>query len=121
MRPLTSDLSFLCGSGPSGFGGSVYNLRVWDYAMTVPQLDALGCRAAGNVIDWDNGFWDVPPSLAQTDAALSCSESLSFGFHLILSAGLTPPPHPCSPRACLCGFSSGTALSSHIPKARMLA
>ncbi|XP_019740465.1 adhesion G-protein coupled receptor G6, partial [Hippocampus comes] len=59
--------------GPSGFRGSAYNVRVWDYAMTPQQLDALGCRAAGNVIDWDNAFWDVPPSLARTDPALSCS------------------------------------------------
>ncbi|KAM9779267.1 adhesion G-protein coupled receptor G6 isoform 6-T6 [Syngnathus typhle] len=62
--------------GPSSFRGSVYNVRLWDYAMTVQQLNALTCHAAGNVIDWDNSFWDVPPGLARTDAALSCSVSL---------------------------------------------
>ncbi|XP_057678693.1 adhesion G-protein coupled receptor G6 isoform X3 [Corythoichthys intestinalis] len=58
--------------GPSGFRGNVYNVRLWNYAMTVRQLEALTCHAAGNVIDWDNGFWDVPPALARTDSALSC-------------------------------------------------
>ncbi|XP_077365937.1 adhesion G-protein coupled receptor G6 isoform X6 [Festucalex cinctus] len=62
--------------GPHSFSGSVYNVRVWDYAMTVQQLNALTCHMAGNVIDWDNSFWDVPPTLAQTDATLSCSVSL---------------------------------------------
>ncbi|XP_077409500.1 adhesion G-protein coupled receptor G6 isoform X3 [Vanacampus margaritifer] len=62
--------------GPSSFSGSVYNVRLWDFAMTVQQLNALTCHAAGNVIDWDNSFWDVPPTLAQTDADLSCSVSL---------------------------------------------
>ncbi|KAM9779268.1 adhesion G-protein coupled receptor G6 isoform 7-T7 [Syngnathus typhle] len=61
--------------GPSSFRGSVYNVRLWDYAMTVQQLNALTCHAAGNVIDWDNSFWDVPPGLARTDAALSCKAS----------------------------------------------
>ncbi|XP_077443937.1 adhesion G-protein coupled receptor G6 isoform X5 [Stigmatopora argus] len=59
--------------GPSGFGGNVYNVRLWNYTMTAGQLEALACHAAGNVIDWDNGFWDVPPASARTDAALSCS------------------------------------------------
>ncbi|XP_037099835.1 adhesion G-protein coupled receptor G6 isoform X7 [Syngnathus acus] len=61
--------------GPSSFRGSVYNVRLWDYAMTVQQLNALTCHAAGNVIDWDNSFWDVPPGLARTDGALSCKAS----------------------------------------------
>ncbi|XP_061610917.1 adhesion G-protein coupled receptor G6 [Phyllopteryx taeniolatus] len=61
--------------GPSNFLGSMYNVRLWDYAMTVQQLNALTCHEAGNVIDWDKNFWDVPPTLAQTDAGLSCSVS----------------------------------------------
>ncbi|XP_061667928.1 adhesion G-protein coupled receptor G6 isoform X2 [Syngnathoides biaculeatus] len=61
--------------GPSNFLGSVYNVRLWDYAMTVQQLNVLTCQLAGNVIDWDKNFWDVPPDLAQTDTSLSCSVS----------------------------------------------
>lgn len=52
----------------------MYNLRLWDRAMTLPELDTLTCDAVGNVIDWDGGYWTIPSSLAQTDSTLSCSE-----------------------------------------------
>ncbi|XP_045576781.1 adhesion G-protein coupled receptor G6 isoform X6 [Salmo salar] len=60
----------------SSFDGTIYNFRLWDYAMDRTQLVALTCDAVGNVIDWDNSFWDIPSSLAQTDSALSCSTSV---------------------------------------------
>uniref|UniRef100_A0A673W588 Adhesion G-protein coupled receptor G6 n=1 Tax=Salmo trutta TaxID=8032 RepID=A0A673W588_SALTR len=56
----------------SSFDGTIYNFRLWDYAMDMTQLVTLTCDAVGNVIDWDNSFWDIPSSLAQTDSALSC-------------------------------------------------
>nr|XP_046154390.1 adhesion G-protein coupled receptor G6-like isoform X13 [Oncorhynchus gorbuscha] len=56
----------------SSFDGTIYNFRLWNYAMDMTQLVALTCDAVGNVIDWDNSFWDIPSSLAQTDSALSC-------------------------------------------------
>ncbi|XP_041716513.2 adhesion G-protein coupled receptor G6 isoform X5 [Coregonus clupeaformis] len=56
----------------SSFDGTIYNFRLWDYAMGMTQLVALTCDAVGNVIDWDNSFWDIPSSLAQTDSTLSC-------------------------------------------------
>ncbi|XP_068198197.1 adhesion G-protein coupled receptor G6 isoform X4 [Antennarius striatus] len=58
--------------GQHSFGGSVYNLRLWDVAMTAPQLHALTCDTPGNILDWDNAHWTVPSGHAQTDAALSC-------------------------------------------------
>ncbi|KAM9840323.1 adhesion G-protein coupled receptor G6 [Aulostomus maculatus] len=58
--------------GQHSFDGSIYNLRLWDYAMTVPQLSALTCDMVGNVIDWDHSYWEIPSSLAQTDSSLSC-------------------------------------------------
>ena len=64
---------FMLGSH-SSFDGTIYNFRLWDYAMDMTQLFALTCDAVGNVIDWDNSFWDIPSSLAQTDSALSCSK-----------------------------------------------
>ncbi|XP_041716514.2 adhesion G-protein coupled receptor G6 isoform X6 [Coregonus clupeaformis] len=60
----------------SSFDGTIYNFRLWDYAMGMTQLVALTCDAVGNVIDWDNSFWDIPSSLAQTDSTLSCSTSV---------------------------------------------
>ncbi|KAJ0026987.1 hypothetical protein NQD34_017987 [Periophthalmus magnuspinnatus] len=56
------------------FEGFIYNLRLWDYSMSQQQLSALTCDTEGNVIDWDNSYWNVPSTLAQTDASLSCSE-----------------------------------------------
>ncbi|XP_042245544.1 adhesion G-protein coupled receptor G6 isoform X7 [Thunnus maccoyii] len=61
--------------GQHSFDGSIYNLRLWDYAMTVEQLRALTCDATGNVIDWENSYWNIPSTLAQTDTRLSCSVS----------------------------------------------
>ncbi|XP_013999954.2 adhesion G-protein coupled receptor G6 isoform X2 [Salmo salar] len=58
--------------GKNSFDGSIYNFRLWDSAMSRTQLAALTCDAVGNVIDWDNSFWDIPSSLAQTDRTLSC-------------------------------------------------
>ncbi|XP_061125818.1 adhesion G-protein coupled receptor G6 isoform X4 [Syngnathus typhle] len=82
--------------GPSSFRGSVYNVRLWDYAMTVQQLNALTCHAAGNVIDWDNSFWDVPPGLARTDAALSCSVSLPSDGSVHGKCGSSRPGCPAA-------------------------
>eukprot|EP00063_Salmo_salar_P025123 XP_013999958.1 PREDICTED: G-protein coupled receptor 126-like isoform X5 [Salmo salar] len=62
--------------GKNSFDGSIYNFRLWDSAMSRTQLAALTCDAVGNVIDWDNSFWDIPSSLAQTDRTLSCSTSV---------------------------------------------
>ncbi|XP_029351605.1 adhesion G-protein coupled receptor G6 isoform X3 [Echeneis naucrates] len=61
--------------GQNNFPGNMYNLRLWDYAMTEHQLQALTCDTVGNVIDWDNSHWTIPSSLAQTDTTLSCSVS----------------------------------------------
>ncbi|XP_029589556.1 adhesion G-protein coupled receptor G6 isoform X8 [Salmo trutta] len=62
--------------GKNSFDGNIYNFRLWDSAMSMTQLAALTCDAVGNVIDWDNSFWDIPSSLAQTDRTLSCSTSV---------------------------------------------
>ncbi|XP_054618348.1 adhesion G-protein coupled receptor G6 isoform X2 [Dunckerocampus dactyliophorus] len=72
-RSVAGGGTFHLGGGVHSFEGNVYNMRVWDYAMTVQQLNALTCKVVGNVIDWDNAFWDIPSSLTQTDHSLSCS------------------------------------------------
>ncbi|XP_022620605.1 adhesion G-protein coupled receptor G6 [Seriola dumerili] len=61
--------------GQSNFDGNIYNLRLWDYAMTEQELKALNCNNEGNIIDWDNRHWTIPSTLAQTDTSLSCSVS----------------------------------------------
>ncbi|CAI5684750.1 unnamed protein product [Oreochromis niloticus] len=64
---------FRIGNQQQSFDGNIYNLRLWDYAMSIQQLGALKCESVGNVIDWDNSYWAIPASLAQTDTSLSCS------------------------------------------------
>ncbi|XP_039873812.1 adhesion G-protein coupled receptor G6 isoform X8 [Simochromis diagramma] len=64
---------FRIGSQQQSFDGNIYNLRLWDYAMSIQELGALKCDHVGNVIDWDNSYWTIPASLAQTNTSLSCS------------------------------------------------
>lgn len=69
--------SFELGRGKKqgqNFNGIIYNFRLWSSAMTSSQLAALTCDVVGDVVDWDNSFWDIPASYAQTDSSLSCSE-----------------------------------------------
>nr|XP_046147572.1 adhesion G-protein coupled receptor G6 isoform X15 [Oncorhynchus gorbuscha] len=69
--------------GKNSFDGTIYNFRLWDNAMSMTQLAALTCDAVGNVIDWDNSFWDIPSSLAQTDRTLSCKGLFYRIFFLV--------------------------------------
>ncbi|XP_007564869.1 adhesion G-protein coupled receptor G6 isoform X6 [Poecilia formosa] len=62
----------LGGLGVQSFKGNMYNLRLWNRAMTVQELSGLTCDMVGNVIDWDNSQWTISSSLAQTDNTLSC-------------------------------------------------
>ncbi|XP_019110247.1 adhesion G-protein coupled receptor G6 isoform X10 [Larimichthys crocea] len=62
--------------GQQSFDGFIYNVRLWDVAMTLEQLQALTCDMVGNVTDWDNSHWTIPSGEAQTDATLSCSASM---------------------------------------------
>ncbi|XP_053502649.1 adhesion G-protein coupled receptor G6 isoform X5 [Ictalurus furcatus] len=67
--------SFELGRGKKqgqNFNGLIYNFRLWSSAMTFSELSSLTCDAVGNVVDWDNSFWDIPASYAQTDSSLSC-------------------------------------------------
>ncbi|KAF4092205.1 hypothetical protein AMELA_G00018250 [Ameiurus melas] len=71
--------SFELGRGKKqgqNFNGLIYNFRLWSSAMTFSELSSLTCDAVGNVVDWDNSFWDIPASYAQTDSSLSCSTAV---------------------------------------------
>lgn len=85
-------------SGQQSFDGNVYNLRLWDAAMSEEQLKALTCDQVGSVIDWDNSYWTIPAGVAQTDGSLSCSE-YGPGLNAACSGGLRgngPASHPPS-------------------------
>ncbi|XP_034006809.1 adhesion G-protein coupled receptor G6 isoform X4 [Trematomus bernacchii] len=86
--------------GQQSFNGNIYNLRLWDYAMTLSQLNALSCDTVGNVIDWDNNHWSIQSSIAQTDTSLSCI-CFPHCIHLTTAAptsGVSPPSNtPLTP------------------------
>ncbi|XP_074472737.1 adhesion G-protein coupled receptor G6 isoform X5 [Sebastes fasciatus] len=88
--------------GQHSFDGNIYNLRLWDYAMTVQQLNALSCDKVGNVIDWDNSHWTIPSTMAQTDTTLSCICS-PHCIHLTTAApasGVSPPSNTPLTTSC---------------------
>uniref|UniRef100_A0A087YAU4 Adhesion G-protein coupled receptor G6 n=1 Tax=Poecilia formosa TaxID=48698 RepID=A0A087YAU4_POEFO len=73
----------LGGLGVQSFKGNMYNLRLWNRAMTVQELSGLTCDMVGNVIDWDNSQWTISSSLAQTDNTLSCIDYYLLRYSLI--------------------------------------
>ncbi|XP_055005317.1 adhesion G-protein coupled receptor G6 isoform X6 [Boleophthalmus pectinirostris] len=88
--------------GQHNFEGYIYNLRLWDYSMSQQQLSALTCDTQGNVIDWDNSYWDVPSTMAQTDASLSCSVS---------PPSITSPTSSCASSGLGCPAQLSTSIS----------
>ncbi|RXM34809.1 G-protein coupled receptor 126, partial [Acipenser ruthenus] len=63
--------------GPSSkkhdsFTGGIYNFRLWKSAMNSDMLSALTCDEKGDVIDWENEFWNITASYLTTDENLSC-------------------------------------------------
>uniref|UniRef100_A0A3B4DCN3 Adhesion G-protein coupled receptor G6 n=1 Tax=Pygocentrus nattereri TaxID=42514 RepID=A0A3B4DCN3_PYGNA len=79
------------GGGGLNFNSIIYNFRLWDSAKTFSELSALTCDAVGNIVDWDNSFWDIPASYAQTDPSLSCikeSETCLWCFSRYTSKAL---------------------------------
>uniref|UniRef100_A0A4W6EM82 Adhesion G-protein coupled receptor G6 n=1 Tax=Lates calcarifer TaxID=8187 RepID=A0A4W6EM82_LATCA len=89
--------------GQHAFEGNIYNVRLWDYVMTVQQLEALTCNTVGNIIDWDNSHWSIPSSVAQTDATLSCS---------VTPPTSTPLTTTCDSQGLGCPAASSPATSS---------
>ncbi|XP_023266849.1 adhesion G-protein coupled receptor G6 isoform X3 [Seriola lalandi dorsalis] len=88
--------------GQNNFDGNIYNLRLWNSAMTKQQLKVLNCDEVGNVIDWDNRYWTIPSSLAQTDTSLSCI-CYPHCIHLTTAAptsGVSPPSNTPLTTSC---------------------
>uniref|UniRef100_A0A8C9WPT8 Adhesion G-protein coupled receptor G6 n=1 Tax=Scleropages formosus TaxID=113540 RepID=A0A8C9WPT8_SCLFO len=67
-KTITGGGTFRLGDNSLSFDGTVYNFRMWNYAMSKTEFSTLTCDAIGNVIDWDNAFWNIPSGLAQTDS-----------------------------------------------------
>uniref|UniRef100_A0A3Q3L7B9 Adhesion G-protein coupled receptor G6 n=1 Tax=Mastacembelus armatus TaxID=205130 RepID=A0A3Q3L7B9_9TELE len=113
--------------GPINFDGYIYNLRLWDYTMTVEQLHALTCGMVGNIIDWDSIRWNIPSTVAETDTSLSCSEyskhphrgavNYDAGLWLVQVSVALFRPGSCSLSSCL-STSFLHRLHYHWPESR---
>ncbi|XP_078085533.1 adhesion G-protein coupled receptor G6 isoform X5 [Mustelus asterias] len=58
------------------YTGELYNFRLWNFSMPAQTLLDLTCDEVGNVVDWENSFWDIPVDRLESDSALSCATSL---------------------------------------------
>ncbi|XP_048457035.1 adhesion G-protein coupled receptor G6 isoform X1 [Rhincodon typus] len=55
------------------YRGELYNVRLWNFSMSSQALLDLTCDEKGNVVDWDNSFWDIPVDVLEPNSDLSCA------------------------------------------------
>ncbi|XP_073528853.1 adhesion G-protein coupled receptor G6 isoform X7 [Phyllobates terribilis] len=65
-----------CSSGIEPLQGDIYNFRLWDFAMDSRTLANLSCEIKGNVINWENDLWNIPPWARKAESNLSCGTFL---------------------------------------------
>uniref|UniRef100_A0A8C8RVS0 Adhesion G-protein coupled receptor G6 n=1 Tax=Pelusios castaneus TaxID=367368 RepID=A0A8C8RVS0_9SAUR len=73
--------------------GDIYNFRLWNFTMNSQKLSNLSCDVKGNIVDWENDFWNIPASALKAENNLSCGEYV-WQTHLLI------PTHP-SPSSLL--------------------
>ncbi|XP_037376387.1 adhesion G-protein coupled receptor G6 isoform X2 [Talpa occidentalis] len=56
--------------------GDMYNFRLWNFTMNSQILSNLSCSAKGNVVDWQNDFWNIPILALKAESNLSCGSYL---------------------------------------------
>lgn len=55
--------------------GDIYNFRLWNFTMNSKVLSNLSCHVKGNVVDWQNDFWNIPTLALKAESNLSCGKS----------------------------------------------
>nr|XP_031535866.1 adhesion G-protein coupled receptor G6 isoform X4 [Vicugna pacos] len=56
--------------------GDIYNFRLWNFTMNSKVLSNLSCSVKGNVVDWQNDFWNIPTAALKAESNLSCGSYL---------------------------------------------
>ncbi|XP_014652002.1 PREDICTED: G-protein coupled receptor 126 [Ceratotherium simum simum] len=56
--------------------GDIYNFRLWNFTMNSKILSNLSCNVKGNVVDWQNDFWNIPTPALRAESNLSCGSYL---------------------------------------------
>lgn len=62
--------------GTQPLQGDIYNFRLWDIAMDSSALANLSCEVKGNIINWENNYWNIPSWARKAEGNLSCGTSL---------------------------------------------
>ena len=57
--------------------GDIYNFRLWNFTMDSKMLSNLSCNVKGNVVDWQNDFWNIPTVALKAESNLSCGKSVA--------------------------------------------
>lgn len=57
--------------------GDIYNFRLWNFTMNSKILSNLSCNVQGNVVDWQNDFWNIPSLALKAESNLSCGKSVA--------------------------------------------
>lgn len=57
--------------------GDIYNFRLWNFTMNSKTLSNLSCNVKGNVVDWQNDFWNIPTLALKAESNLSCGKSVA--------------------------------------------
>uniref|UniRef100_A0A8B9YHC4 Adhesion G-protein coupled receptor G6 n=1 Tax=Bos mutus grunniens TaxID=30521 RepID=A0A8B9YHC4_BOSMU len=69
----------LLGSNQHDIGslkGDIYNFRLWNFTISSKILSNLSCSVKGNVVDWQNDFWNIPTLALKAESNLSCGSYL---------------------------------------------
>ncbi|XP_029452365.1 adhesion G-protein coupled receptor G6 isoform X3 [Rhinatrema bivittatum] len=89
------------GNKMDSFKGDIYNFRLWNFTMDSKTLSSLSCDVKGNIVSWENDFWDIPSSALKAESNLSCGTSLA--------TQPTTEPTSCENLGGLCEASVTTA------------
>lgn len=63
--------------------GDIYNFRLWNFSMNSRILSNLSCTMKGNVVDWQNDFWNIPTMALKAESNLSCGKSVAWQSHSV--------------------------------------
>ncbi|XP_041036984.1 adhesion G-protein coupled receptor G6 isoform X11 [Carcharodon carcharias] len=88
-------------SASKTYTGELYNFRFWNFSMSKETLLHLTCDEMGNVVDWENSFWDIPVDVLEPDSDLSCATTL-------LTQTTTRPTYCSTPGSGCQGLQTAT-------------
>lgn len=80
-KVISGNGRLLLGSDQNGIASlkaDIYNFRLWNFTMTSRMLSNLSCNAKGNVVDWENDFWNIPTLALKAESNLSCGKSVAY-------------------------------------------